>query len=53
MPFKIEEGKYLILDDSQITWNSDPDLLLETIRMLKEENAELKTLIAFYEDQSK
>lgn len=53
IPFKIESGKYLILDDSASPWNSDavtPETLKKLVRELKEENAELKTLIATYED---
>jgi hypothetical protein len=55
IPFKVEDGRYLLFDDSK---NSESDggglsvsLLQNDLQRAQEEIAELKTLIALYEEK--
>jgi hypothetical protein len=53
--WKLHDGRYLILDDGSATLNIDVELrfknLEKDLQNAQEEIAELKTLIAFYEEK--
>jgi hypothetical protein len=51
IPFKVEDGRYLLFDDSRDDINPSLARLEEDLQRAQEEIAELKTLIALYEEK--
>ncbi len=51
IPFKVEDGRYLLFDDSSGQMNPSLAGLQEDLQRAQEEIAELKTLIALYEEK--
>lgn len=49
--FKVEDGRYLLLDDSSHSDNPLFSRLQDDLQRAQEEIAELKTLIALYEEK--
>ena len=47
---QLENGRYLIWDENATAPTSGEDSSASLIKKLQEENAELKTLVAFYEE---
>lgn len=55
IPYKVDQGRYLLFDDSDSqTAKTTPSLesLQLELQQAREEVAELKTLIAFYEEKN-
>lgn len=50
--YKSEHGRYLIWDDGDASPGAQMEELKHQLQKAREEIAELKTLVAFYEDQS-
>jgi hypothetical protein len=51
IPFKVEEGRYLLFDDSKEPTPPSLTRVYEDLQRAQEEIAELKTLIALYEEK--
>ena len=51
IPFKVEDGRYLLFDDSNDSNTPELANIQEELMAAQEEIAELKTLIALYEEK--
>jgi hypothetical protein len=51
IPFKVEDGRYLLFDDSKESTHPTLVRVQEDLQRAQEEIAELKTLIALYEEK--